>query len=301
MDLLEQPPVSGGLVGDDVLIRMWLHGRPANTAAAYRNDVTRFLAHAGKPLCAIGLADLAAWEESPAMAATAASSRGRRLKATKSLLAFGRRVGFLTLDVGAAFRVAKPAATAGERILTESQVNRLIGAEPDASARVLLRLLYTCGLRASEAAALCRRDLTARGKAGGEARILGKGSKLRTVGIPPGLWREIVNLGGARADAPVAPGRDGAAFDRRAVHRVVKRAARRAGLDVAVSAHWLRHSHASHALDHGAPVHVVQNNLGHASLATTTGYLHIRAGDSSAGYLPEPWPPAPAGGGVART
>jgi integrase/recombinase XerC len=287
METLQPQALPSGQVGDEMLIRMWLHGRPANTASAYRRDATRFLEHAGKPLVSIELADLQSWDTS--MPGTAASSRARRLKAAKSLLAFGRRVGFLALDVGAAFRVAKPLATVGERILTESQVNRLIGAEPLPSSRVLLRLLYTCGLRASEAAALRRRDLTPRGKAGGEARILGKGAKLRTVGLPLPLWKEIEELSGAlRADAPVTPGRNGAALDRQAVHRIVKRAAKRAGLDSAVSAHWLRHSHASHALDHGAPPHVVQKNLGHASLATTTGYLHVRSGDTSARYLPEP-------------
>jgi integrase/recombinase XerD len=71
------------------------------------------------------------------------------------------------------------------------------------------------------------------------------------------------------------------------VHRAVRAAAKRAGLKPGVSPHWLRHSHASHALDRGAPPQVVQKNLGHASLATTTGYLHSRRGDHSANYLPE--------------
>jgi site-specific recombinase XerD len=52
-----------------------------------------------------------------------------------------------------------------------------------------------------------------------------------------------------------------------------------------VSAHWLRHAHASHALDRGAPIHLVQATLGHRSVATTSWYLHARPGESSAGYL----------------
>ena len=69
------------------------------------------------------------------------------------------------------------------------------------------------------------------------------------------------------------------------VHRVVKAAAARAGLPPALSAHWLRHAHASHALDRGAPVSLVQATLGHASVATTGRYLHVRPNDSSARYL----------------
>ena len=69
------------------------------------------------------------------------------------------------------------------------------------------------------------------------------------------------------------------------VHHVVKGAAARAGLSAAVSAHWLRHAHASHALDRGAPIHLVQATLGHSSVATTGRYLHARPNDSSSRYL----------------
>jgi Phage integrase family len=71
------------------------------------------------------------------------------------------------------------------------------------------------------------------------------------------------------------------------VHRVVKQAAARAGIPTATSAHWLRHAHASHALDRDAPVSLVQATLGHASVATTGRYLHARLNDSSARYLPD--------------
>ena len=77
-----------------------------------------------------------------------------------------------------------------------------------------------------------------------------------------------------------------AALDPSAVHRVVKAAAKRAGLPDAVSAHWLRHAHVSHALDRGAPAHLVQATVGHASLATTSRYAHARPNDSSSRYLP---------------
>ena len=68
------------------------------------------------------------------------------------------------------------------------------------------------------------------------------------------------------------------------VFRIVRHAAERAGLDRKVSPHWLRHSHATHALERGAPIHLVQATLGHASVATTGRYLHARRTDSSARY-----------------
>jgi len=65
----------------------------------------------------------------------------------------------------------------------------------------------------------------------------------------------------------------------------VRRAAKQASVAEPVSPHWLRHAHASHALDHGAPIHLVQATLGHSSVATTSSYLHARPGDSSARFL----------------
>ncbi len=91
----------------------------------------------------------------------------------------------------------------------------------------------------------------------------------------------------ADSDAPVFRSREGGgALDPSQVHRIVKIAAKRAGLLDAVSAHWLRHAHVSHALDRGAPVRLVQATVGHASLATTSRYAHARPSDSSSRYLP---------------
>ena len=100
---------------------------------------------------------------------------------------------------------------------------------------------------------------------------------------------------GSDPDAPVFRSREqrreGAVTDQRVmdpsqVHRIVKRAAQRAGLAADVSAHWIRHAHVSHALDRGAPAHLVQATVGHASLSTTSRYAHARPNDSSSRYLP---------------
>jgi integrase/recombinase XerD len=68
--------------------------------------------------------------------------------------------------------------------------------------------------------------------------------------------------------------------------RIVRKAAERAGIELPVSPHWFRHAHASHALDRGAPIHLVQATLGHASITTTGRYLHARPSDSSSRFLP---------------
>ena len=71
-----------------------------------------------------------------------------------------------------------------------------------------------------------------------------------------------------------------------AVLRIVRKASARAGIELPVSPHWFRHAHASHSLDRGAPIHLVQAALGHASITTTGRYLHARPNDSSSRFLP---------------
>jgi len=66
---------------------------------------------------------------------------------------------------------------------------------------------------------------------------------------------------------------------------IVKEAAKRAGIKKDVSPHFMRHSHATHALERGAPIHLVQAQLGHASLTTTSKYTHVRPDDTSSRYL----------------
>ena len=90
--------------------------------------------------------------------------------------------------------------------------------------------------------------------------------------------------GAAKAEELVFQTRSGKPLDRGRVRVILRRAAQRAGVTDSVSPHWLRHAHASHALDHGAPIHLVQATLGHASVATTGRYLHARPTDSSARY-----------------
>lgn len=91
-------------------------------------------------------------------------------------------------------------------------------------------------------------------------------------------------------DARIGPARPECvqvdASDDAQVWRIVRRAAKRAGIDKEVSCHWLRHAHASHALDRGAPIHLVQATLGHSSISTTGRYLHARPTESSSSYLP---------------
>ena len=269
---------------DAAVVRLWLHGRPANTADAYRSDFAFFQAAVGRPLHQVTLGTLQEWADS--LAELAPATQSRRLGTIKSVLRFAHRLGYLPVDVGAALRQPRLRDKLSERILSEEQVGRMLQVASDPVAHALVRLLYVCGLRISEAIALRWTDLTRR-QSGGQASVFGKGGKTRQVLIPLPLWRELTALRTTqRPDEALISRADGAPLDRSAAHRLVKRVAERAGVPAA-SAHWLRHAHVSHALDRGCPLHVARETAGHASLTTTSRYAHARPGQSSSTFIRE--------------
>ena len=268
---------------DTQLVALWLHGRSVHTQRAYRSDVKRFQAFSGQPLRRVTLGDVQGFADS--LLHLSPASQSRILSAIKSLLAFGHRIGYLAYDVGQPLRLPRQKNRLAERILSEADVHRMLALEPSRRDRVLLRLLYAGGLRVSELCALAWRDAQERRDAG-QIAVSGKGEKTRGVLLTPATWQELTGLrDGADPNAPIFRSRKGGHLDKSQVLRIVRLAGRRAGIDVAVSPHWLRHAHASHALERGCPIHLVQATLGHASVATTGRYLHARPSDSSARYL----------------
>ena len=271
---------------DQQLIGLWLHGRSPETQRAYRADAEHLLAYTSKTLSELTLADLQEYADflGPCLAP---ASRHRRLSAIKSLLAFACRLGYLRFDVGRPLRLPVLRDRLAERILSEAEVLRMLSHERHPRDAALLYLLYASGVRVSECCNLTWRDVQARGEGAGQITVLGKGGKTHAILLPASVWAMLAGLrGNAGEEAPVFRSRRGRHLHVTQVRRIVRRAARRAGIEKAVSPHWLRHASASHALDRGAPIHLVQATLNHASVATTGKYLHARPTESSSNYLP---------------
>ncbi len=270
---------------DQHLIDLWLHGRSKHTQRAYRADAGRFLASVQKPLHGVTLGDLQQFAGQLVESGLEPTSVYRTMSAVKSLFAFGHRLGYLPFDVARPFRLPALREGLAERILEEADVVKMIALENMPRNKSMLLTLYTGGFRVAELCSLKWSDLQNRDKAG-QITVFGKGGKTRTVLMPEAVWRHLQGLRGeAGDDAPVFRSRKGGHLDESQVWRIVRKAAKRAGIEKEVSCHWLRHAHASHALDRGAPIHLVQATLGHSSVATTGKYLHARPTESSSSYL----------------
>lgn len=277
------PPIPSQAATDGDLIALWLGNyRSAHTRRRYSADARAFLLFIPVPLRQITLGHVQAFGASLSTGGDATAAA--RLTGVKSLISFAHRIGYLLFNVAAPLQLPAVQDRLGERIIPEFDMQRLLGLERHPRNATILATLYHTGVRISELCGLCWRDLIPRDE-GGQLSVMGKGSKTRPILLRAAIWNRINLLRGpAGPDGPVFRSRNGGPLSPRQVHDIVKRAARRAKLPD-VSAHWFRHSHASHSLDHGCPPHIVQATLGHSSLTTTSRYVHVRPGDSSSRYL----------------
>ncbi|MDP9477786.1 MAG: tyrosine-type recombinase/integrase [Actinomycetota bacterium] len=288
------PTGVSGATTDGRMVELWLHGKSEATKEAYRSDLSKFADFTeGRPLRTVTLADVQGFADflSELLAPT---SQARILAALKSLFAFGHQVGYLPFDVGRPVKLPPQRDQRAERILSVDDVHSMIAHAKKGRDRALIRALYIGGLRVTETVDLATRDLVARddGRVG-QLAVFGKGSKTRPVLVPRSLFDELSALALPDPEAPLfrsqKKGPDGGPrpITARQAERIVKATARKAGLKNAseVSPHWLRHAHASHAMDRGAKIHLVQATLGHSDISTTGRYLHARPDESSALYL----------------
>ena len=280
--------MSNSVLTNSQLIEQKLHGRSPNTVESYKHHVSGFLASVGKPLDEVTLLDIQTWQLS--ISAMSPGSQRTALAAIKSLFSFGYQLGVLPFNVGKLARFPKVRDCLSEKILSVEQVKRMNRLETNPRNRGILLILYGCGLRVSELCSLKWKHLTPREESG-QMSVFGKAGKTRVVLIPVHVWEAVCQLrGNAGGDEPVFRSRqrseqNGYHLCRKQVYQIVQKAASRAGIEGKVSPHWLRHSHASHSLDRGAPLSLVQQTLGHSSIATTEKYLHAKPDDSSGMYL----------------
>ena len=277
-------------VNDDRVIRLWLSRFSSpGTLESYTRAARTFMEYAGS----IWATTPVTLMEFGASLKGKPATRAARLAAVKSLLTFACDLGYTERNAGKILPIVKVDDRLAERILTEPDVLKLINAAPRGSRdHVLLRILYTTGARVSEIAGLRWQDVLSLPDGRGLMIIHGKGDKTRTVIIEnPQTFAMLQSLRGKalRPDLPVFVSRKSRAgsgrMDRHSIWLAVQRWAKRAGFTENISPHWMRHAHASHALDHGANVHEVMTTLGHSSLVTTTRYCHARPDHSSGRVL----------------
>lgn len=265
---------------------LWMErGLARNTLAAYRSDlrgVGAWLGRRGRPLGSATRLDLLDWLAD--QATSPSRTVARRLSALRRFYAWRLREGLSLEDPTA--RLESPRL--GRRLpqsLSEREVEALLDApDPDdplgARDRTMLEVLYATGLRVSELVGLRVDQVNLRQ---GVVRVTGKGAKERLVPLGEAAQDALaaflsgarLEILGARTAAAAFPTRRGEAMTRQAFWLRLRRHAARAGITRHLSPHTLRHAFATHLLEHGADLRVVQMLLGHSDISTTQIYTHV--------------------------
>ena len=272
---------------DQFLDALWIEdGLAANTLAAYRRDLALFaawLAQDGRSIEQVRESDLLAYA-AHRHHGSRATSANRRLAVFKRFFRWAVRERIVEADPTLKLDSARQPLRV-PKTLSEAQVEALLAA-PDTDLplglrdRAMLELLYASGLRVSELVGLKTVNVSFVECA---LRVTGKGSKERLVpfGEEALVWIERyvaearpAILGQKASDALFVTARGGS-MTRQMFWKLLKAHAARAGITVPLSPHTLRHAFATHLLNHGADLRIVQMLLGHADISTTQIYTHV--------------------------
>ena len=274
---------------DDFCDALWLEdGLSKTSLASYRSDLKHLALwlseHGTTPLAQIGEAELIRFV-AHISGRLKASSQARTLSTLRRFYRHLLRRGQISTDP--TLKIAMPArGTRLPKIISEKHVEALLAAPADDTAlgqrdRAMLETLYATGLRVSELVSLKLHEVNFDM---GVVRAFGKGSKERLVPLGETAIDEVRRyLSGARSELLNGQQSDdlfvttrGSAMTRQAFWYLIKRYAGIAGIDASrLSPHVLRHACATHLLNHGADLRVVQMLLGHADISTTQIYTHI--------------------------
>ena len=274
---------------DDFCDALWLDDGLAKTSlASYRSDLAHFASWLAKngagTLVAVGEATLIRFVAEISLSLKA-SSQARYISTLRRF--FRHLLARNRISVDPTLKIAMPAKPSRlPKIVSEKQVEALLAAPPTETAlgqrdRAMLETLYATGLRVTELVGLKLHEINFDM---GVVRVFGKGSKERLVPLGETAIDEVRSylagarndlLNGRRSDDLFVTAR-GAAMTRQAFWQLIKRYATLAGIDAKrLSPHVLRHAFATHLLNHGADLRVVQLLLGHSDISTTQIYTHV--------------------------
>jgi integrase/recombinase XerD len=273
---------------DPAVDAVWMErGLSTNTLAAYRADLTalsRWLHERQIPIMRTTRADLQDFIAYRVTAGARPRSTARQLSSYRRFFRYLMREGVIKDDPTAQIAMPKIGRSL-PKSLSEEEVESLLGApvvsDPLGNRdRTMLEVLYATGLRVSELVNLRHGQVNT---TQGVIRILGKGNRERLIPLGEEAMRWLKDFGqGSRSEILLErqtdylfPTRRGDRMTRQAFWHIIKRYARKAGIAKELSPHTLRHAFATHLLNHGADLRVVQMLLGHSDLSTTQIYTHV--------------------------
>lgn len=270
------------------VIGSWLFQKSQKTQRYYRRIVRDFFQYfPGITLKTTQITHLALFLRTYCQGSDA--TRNTYKNALSSLFTFATKTGYIEKNPALALENIKTPDRLYTKVLSRAQVEQMILKEPNFRNRIILKILYYTGVRVEEIAKLQVRSFQT-SEHGITMTVEGKGRKVRSIHLPEHLAQEIFSFIDTLPSEYLFTNLKNTfgryqPINTSQIFRIVKAAAKRAKLSVEPSPHWLRHTSATHAIEAGAPIHVVQRSLGHESISTTGKYLDLRPKESVGDYL----------------
>jgi len=280
LKLHSEAAIAKSINHDSEVIEMFLSSKASKTQKLYAQNIQGFFCCTGKSLKDVTFNDLKTYETS--LDSLASNTKRNRIATIKSLFSFASKLGYIAFNPSLLIREPKAAAAIHERILDNSDIIEMIKTETNLRNKVLIKTLYSLGLRISEATNLKYSDIVFNGK-NHVIRILGKGEKVRFLLLNQSLLDDLKSLRSENNDFIFQSRQGGGNITSIQGYRIIKEAGKRVG--VKLSPHYLRHSHATHSLNNGCDLNLLSNNLGHSSLAITATYLHLNQDSGSSQFI----------------
>lgn len=288
-DLVNQHP-------DHLTVATWLMQKAPKTQKYYKRIVSELFAFlSNRPLADMKAEELILFLN---IKCKSKSTKAVYKDVLGSLFSFAVKTGHLQKNIVTAIDRIKPENRLYTKVLSREQIEQMIFKELDLRNKLIIELLYMTGIRVEELSKL-KLDSFREIKSGSDLKVTmlveGKGKKFRTLNVPPTTYAKLKSYWEEHNLFPEEycfisrKKNDGFSkgLTTTQIFRIIKAAAKKAGLSCAPSPHWIRHTSATHAIENGAPIHVVQVSLGHESIKTTGKYLDIRPEKSISSFL---WP-----------
>jgi integrase/recombinase XerD len=269
-----------------------------HTARTYEQSVRRFLRASGKPLKRLGPRDASRYAPALAEEGLSRATIAHHVSAVRSFIRYGQDLGAIRPGVLPLLKRPRVPETHLNRFLRKAEAEDLLAAAADmeASAHLGILLMLTTGVRVAELAQAEWRHLFADEDGNIGLLIYGKGGKERIVAVRPEVWgrlcvdrrrRDLPSALSGTDATPLIVSRRGARYTSSGIWKMVRRVARRSGLDKPVSPHWLRHTFGTLAAYGGASPFQIQLDMGHAQLVTSQRYIHVAfaLSDGAARYI----------------
>ena len=276
---------------DTLIVGTWLIGKAEKTKKTYQKVLRQFFEfHPKISIQTTTTAHISVFLKDMENRGAKATTLNLYMNALGSLFKSAVKQRRIESDPSSPLKNYRVQDTVYQKVLDISQIKQMVLKEKRPRNVLLIKVLFYLGLRVSEVVEILLNDFVIR-KDGVILNVKGKGSKIRQAPVSEELWRDIQTY----AQEWNLRSSDFLFFDEKnkgkristvSIWKAVKSSAKKAKVDPLPSPHWFRHTSATLSLEGGAPIHVVQARLGHASLSTTSRYLHAKASEGLSKYLP---------------